>query len=895
MMLWGVREWTLGSNPYDQYQSYRSYEDRARKQPAKPNFDTRFLGTTMRAIGSQHKVTKISEDTVNYLALSLRARLQDLITAMIDASAHRTDAQFDRPASLYEDGSPMWSVVVRSDVAKQLAAIERVEREEEMRVRRERKERAEAAAAAQSAALAAQNAAGTSVDGEDGEGGPKKKKKKDGPGVTARNMSEDTRKKMSNAVAAQAAGLSTGKYAWMTQANAAAPPPKPKPIATSGSATTPATTTAPSPSATAAGGWARPYVPTKQTQSQMQDEKDMRRAITMRDALFVIEKERGHGEVVGDRNATSALRLREDLSGSTDRAAAGMTLLVSYPPASSSHPDHRGGEVRIWNIGVQDQSSPTNKDNDTTTDTRTTLEMQAIHRLPVSICAARRLNAYNVPYRLPTEILWEIFLFAAAKYREKNHCIGVSAPASTLAPLLKCATSLRHFVINQSHNIPIPTEFTRALRSMQDLETLSLIGIFILPQEGMGAIHLSRLRSIRLACSPSLSAEHLTMLSPSSDVRVKFDWHTYDCISGKIRNMQSLQVVLSPIISPCTTVSIRKPTNEIPHIIVSYRDASQEPLRTLIDLELASLVIWIRGPENLQQEALGWLCRLLPLEQIRTLELATGNVHVMRAKGAWKKRLKNVTVVRTTAYTIGRHRILEDLWAVPRLGFLSRDQVTDDELFFIPRLEALQIVDSDDKSKESDHMEEILRQRRCVLDEWHQMSTGSISVRMYMGETSSFHYVKGHELNDYSDSDKRFLQVLVHEDAIFAQNVLARRPPQIAGVPMIRYKRVRISHRHHLLMILVLEGIPWSTFDFANLAVAFVANWQIDVDVAACGHLDQRFFETDRNIAENSRLTPDFRYRRGTPITAPYLGKSAIPRPKMPSTPSHMRRGPWSD
>ncbi|KAF9819459.1 hypothetical protein IEO21_02067 [Rhodonia placenta] len=296
------------SNPYDQYQSYRSYEDRARKQPAKPNFDTRFLGTTMRAIGSQHKVTKISEDTVNYLALSLRARLQDLITAMIDASAHRTDEQFDRPASLYEDGSPMWSVVVRSDVAKQLAAIERVEREEEMRVRRERKERAEAAAAAQSAALAAQNAAGTSVDGEDGEGGPKKKKKKDGPGVTARNMSEDTRKKMSNAVAAQAAGLSTGKYAWMTQANAAAPPPKPKPITTSGSATTPATTTAPSPSATAAGGWARPYVPTKQTQSQMQDEKDMRRAITMRDALFVIEKERGHGGGRGRQYASKRLQ-----------------------------------------------------------------------------------------------------------------------------------------------------------------------------------------------------------------------------------------------------------------------------------------------------------------------------------------------------------------------------------------------------------------------------------------------------------------------------------------------------------------------------------------------------------------------------------------------------------
>lgn len=137
-----------------------------------------------------------------------------------------------------------------------------------------------------------------------------------------------------------------------------------------------------------------------------------------------------------------------------------------------------------------------------------------------------------------------------------------------------------------------------------------------------------------------------------------------------------------------------------------------------------------------------------------------------------------------------------------------------------------------------------------------------------------------------------FLQVLVHEDAIFAQSVLARRPPQIAGVPMIRYKRARISHRHHFLTILALEGIPWSTFDFSTLAVAFVVDWEIDVNVAACGHLDQRFFETDRNFVENSRLTPDFRYRRGTPITAPYLGKSAIPRPKMPSTPSHMRRGP---
>jgi hypothetical protein len=57
---------------------------------------------------------------------------------------------------------------------------------------------------------------------------PKKKKKKEGPGVTARNMSEDVRKKMSNAVASQAAGLSTGKYAWMNAAAGTSTPAKTK-------------------------------------------------------------------------------------------------------------------------------------------------------------------------------------------------------------------------------------------------------------------------------------------------------------------------------------------------------------------------------------------------------------------------------------------------------------------------------------------------------------------------------------------------------------------------------------------------------------------------------------------------------------------------------------------
>jgi len=249
----------------------------------------------MRAIGTKHKISKVPEDSVNYVALALRARLHDLLVAMADASAHRAEAQFDRTPSTYVDGTPMWRVSVRRDVAKQIAALERAEREDEMRIRRERKE----LAAAQAAALAAHAPGTASGEGEEGESGPKKKKKKaDGPGVTAKNMSEDVRKKMSNAVASHAAGLSTGKYAWMNATNAT-PPPKPKPVASPSPATTtaPATTTTGASTSTSAGSsWARPYVSTSgKASSSTKEEEDARRVVTLRDALFVVEKERGHG------------------------------------------------------------------------------------------------------------------------------------------------------------------------------------------------------------------------------------------------------------------------------------------------------------------------------------------------------------------------------------------------------------------------------------------------------------------------------------------------------------------------------------------------------------------------------------------------------------------------
>jgi hypothetical protein len=143
---------------------------------------------------------------------------------------------------------------------------------------------------------------------DDGEGGmSKKKRKKDGPGVTARNMSEDVRKKMSNAVASQAAGLG-GKYAWMNAANAPASTTKIKATAQSTTTTAaagPSSSPATPPAAAAASpasGWSRPYLSTKKSMSTPAPaEDDNRTAVTLRDALFVIEKERGHG---GGRGAS---------------------------------------------------------------------------------------------------------------------------------------------------------------------------------------------------------------------------------------------------------------------------------------------------------------------------------------------------------------------------------------------------------------------------------------------------------------------------------------------------------------------------------------------------------------------------------------------------------------
>ncbi len=296
----------------------------------------------MATIGKQHKVNRIPDDAVQYVALALRTRLQTLVTAMVDAAAHRAEAQFDRIPPLYDDQTtPMWSIVIRRDTQKILDVLERVEREEEMKIRRERKQREEAAAAQAAAEAAGAAANASNADGADGvgansedvmmtpaEGAPVKKvkKKKDGPGVTARNLSEDVQKRLSNAVATQAAGLSKGKYAWMNAGTVSSPAAKAKAAASAAAAATtlaaatngtapmdtsssptnanaapqstaPATTT---PSASQSStSWSKPYVSTSlrnvSPASGPPPPEDKGMVLTMRDAMFVIDRERGHG------------------------------------------------------------------------------------------------------------------------------------------------------------------------------------------------------------------------------------------------------------------------------------------------------------------------------------------------------------------------------------------------------------------------------------------------------------------------------------------------------------------------------------------------------------------------------------------------------------------------
>ncbi|KAF7325913.1 TAF4 domain-containing protein [Mycena kentingensis (nom. inval.)] len=251
-----------------QQQNYASgsFEDRARKQPPRPSFDPTHLHAKMQRVATQHNVAGgggVSEDCVNYLALALRARLQDLVTAMIGAARHRASAKYDKKPSLYEDGTAAWGVMVRADVEKQLAALEVVDREEEER-ERELRRRKDAALQLVLAAI---------VKGEDME--------LEEP--TFEQVVADRRRAQREAVAQNRAnrmvnGLAGIKtFQWLKTALPQTTKPNPyQPVPPPPPPTEPP----------------RPYqTPTAGARTA----SDGKLSVSVRDLIFVVEKERGHG------------------------------------------------------------------------------------------------------------------------------------------------------------------------------------------------------------------------------------------------------------------------------------------------------------------------------------------------------------------------------------------------------------------------------------------------------------------------------------------------------------------------------------------------------------------------------------------------------------------------
>ncbi|KAJ7360928.1 hypothetical protein DFH08DRAFT_951565 [Mycena albidolilacea] len=253
--------------------SYSStFEDHSCTQPLHPAFDPAFPGMRMPTIGRNYK-------------------LQDLVTGMIDAAWHRTRrGQWDRMPGVYEGGGPAdgegegwtglgvaWGILVRSNVAKQLAALEKVERMEEER-ERERREQCEQATSTVLTAVLNSEDPPPQIPGDDNnmdldppERPPRKRAVSDEAGC----------RMAANAAVNHAAGTGC-KYAWLAvgahpqqqhqpggfhvHGDAALPPPKPHPY---NSGTPP------------------PVPPDTGADPQMR--------ITLRDTMFVVEKERGHG------------------------------------------------------------------------------------------------------------------------------------------------------------------------------------------------------------------------------------------------------------------------------------------------------------------------------------------------------------------------------------------------------------------------------------------------------------------------------------------------------------------------------------------------------------------------------------------------------------------------
>lgn len=316
------------------------------------------------SIAASFHLKNLESDSLPLIGLAVQMRIRSLVEQMIQAKQHRTNTNHTRPPPMYKPRfendlpAPMWDQVLYDDVEKVLSTIDRVEREEERQARKNRlaRDRAEQEERERNEFLAQEDGgmkAGTSgtnglrmdVDGSSADlnkfGGPtgaismpgtplsgasvdkkgikEKKRKRETPAQTARNMSDDVRKKLSDQTATRAIG---GKrHAWMIGGDGPTSNqkkvPSLQPLPSDLSINTSSLSAHPFPpqvlkeeDGTPASGVLNTSTPLsalarltgvprghEASKSKMDDPANM--FVTIRDALFVMEGERGKGAGIG--------------------------------------------------------------------------------------------------------------------------------------------------------------------------------------------------------------------------------------------------------------------------------------------------------------------------------------------------------------------------------------------------------------------------------------------------------------------------------------------------------------------------------------------------------------------------------------------------------------------
>ncbi|CAG8563288.1 9954_t:CDS:2 [Acaulospora morrowiae] len=106
--------------------------DRSRAQSF---LNHKILAAKVQSIALQHKISNAHPDALTYLALATQERIRELVETMITAKNHRIHSERINLPPVTDGKPPMYKEIVSLDVRSQLAAMEKVEREQERRRR----------------------------------------------------------------------------------------------------------------------------------------------------------------------------------------------------------------------------------------------------------------------------------------------------------------------------------------------------------------------------------------------------------------------------------------------------------------------------------------------------------------------------------------------------------------------------------------------------------------------------------------------------------------------------------------------------------------------------------------------------------------------------------------